>query len=170
LAAGVFRPAGDEHAVLRRDPVQPLRAVLADHLHRGPATRAGYVLRFDDDLDARQMFGQRAALGPPLCRPGAAQCRIGFLLLGLGFGNRLLKVLQRKVELVGVEPLRAPTELQALQLASWSRSATSCTFSACSASRSAHAATSIARSAATSSGSASGAEFMTRLDHGNSGL
>ena len=45
------------------------------------------------------------------------QRRIGLLLLGLGFGDRLFDILQREIELVGVELLRAPAELQALQLA-----------------------------------------------------
>ena len=109
------------------------------------------------------------------------QRRIGLLLLGLGFGDRLFEILQREIELVGIELFRAPAELQPLQLAdqvaqpvilagSWSHSAASCAFSARSASRSAQAVTSIARSAATSFGRGSEAEFMARLDHAISGL
>ena len=45
------------------------------------------------------------------------QRRIGLLLLGFGFGDGLFEVLQRKIELVGVELLRASAELQALKLA-----------------------------------------------------
>ena len=56
-AAGVFRPAGDDDPVLRRDDVKPLRAILADHVHRAATTGAGAVLGLDDDFDPRQMLG-----------------------------------------------------------------------------------------------------------------
>src|SRR4051794_8660027 len=49
--------------------------------------------------------------------PRRFTCRIGLLLLGLGFGDGLFDILQRKIELIGVELFRAPAELQALQLA-----------------------------------------------------
>ena len=116
-AAGIFRPAGDDDLVLRRDHIEPLRAVLADHLHRAAAAGAGGVLGLDDDLDPRQMLGQRAAAGPARLGAGALQRRIGLLLLGLGFGDGLFEILQREIELVGIELLRAPAELQPLQLA-----------------------------------------------------
>ena len=45
------------------------------------------------------------------------QRRIGLLLLGLGFGDGLFEILQREIELVGIELFRAPAELQALKLA-----------------------------------------------------
>ena len=35
--AGVFRPTGDDHLVLRWDDVEPLRAIFADHVHRAAA-------------------------------------------------------------------------------------------------------------------------------------
>jgi hypothetical protein len=63
------------------------------------------------------MLGQRAAGAPALLSTGALQRRIGLFLLGLGFGHGLFEILQREIELVGIEPLRAPTELQALKLA-----------------------------------------------------
>jgi hypothetical protein len=52
-AAGVFRAARDDNPVLCRDDVEPLRAILPDHMHRAAAARAGGVFRRDDDLDPR---------------------------------------------------------------------------------------------------------------------
>src|SRR6185312_15437869 len=63
------------------------------------------------------MLGQRAAAASALLGAGALQRRIGLLLLGFGFGNRLFNVLQRKTELVGIEFLGAPAKLRALELA-----------------------------------------------------
>jgi len=103
LAAGVFRPAGDDDLVLRRDHVEPLRAVFADRSHRLAATGTSSVRGLDDDLDPRQMLGQRAAHTPAFLGPGALQRRIGLLLLRFGFGDGLFEVLQRKMELVGIE-------------------------------------------------------------------
>ena len=63
------------------------------------------------------MLAQRAAAGPARLGACALECRIGLLLLGLGFGDRLFDIFQREIELVGVELFRASAELQALQLA-----------------------------------------------------
>jgi hypothetical protein len=116
-AAGVFRPPRHDHLVLRRDDIEPLRAVFADHMHRAAAARAGGIFRFDDDLDPRQMLGQRAAPGPPLFRAGLAQRRIGLLVFGLALGNCLFEIFQGQIELVGIELFRTPAELHPLQLA-----------------------------------------------------
>src|SRR3954468_5541253 len=63
-------------------------------------------------VSARGRLAGRSRLGA-----GTLDGRIGLLLLGLGFGDGLLDILQRKIELIGVELFRAPAELQALQLA-----------------------------------------------------
>jgi hypothetical protein len=55
--AGVFWPPGDNDPILRGDDVEPLRTILADHVHRAATTGAGRLLGLDDDLDPRQMFG-----------------------------------------------------------------------------------------------------------------
>jgi hypothetical protein len=89
--------------VLRRDDVEPLRAIFADHVHRAAAARARGIFRFDDDLDPRQVLGQRAALGAPLFRAGLAQRRIGLLLFGLALDDCLFEIFQRQVELAGIE-------------------------------------------------------------------
>ena len=115
--AGVFRPARDDHLVLRRDDVEPLRPIFADYMHRAAAARAGSIFRFDDDLHPWQVLGQRAAPGAPLFRAGLAQRRIGLLLFRFALGDCLFEIFQRQVELVGIELFRAPAELHPLQLA-----------------------------------------------------
>ena len=57
-ATAVFRATGDENAVLRRDDVEPLRFLLADHMHPAAATRARGCLRLDHHLDPRQVRWQ----------------------------------------------------------------------------------------------------------------
>ena len=89
---------------------------VADHLHRAPAVGAGGVVGRDNDRDPRQMLRQRSAAGPPRLGTGALERRIGLLLLGFGFGDSLFDILQREIELVGAELLRAPAEPQALKL------------------------------------------------------
>src|SRR5215469_2229436 len=94
-----------------------LRTVFADHMHRAAAARASGLFRFDDNLNPRQVLGQRAPPGAPLFRAGLAQRRIGLLLFGLARGNGLFEIFQSQVELVGIELLRTPAEVHALQLA-----------------------------------------------------
>jgi len=86
--------------------VDPLRTVFADHMHRAAAARAGGIFRFDDNLNPRQVLGQRAPPGAPVFRAGLAQRRIGFVLFGLARGNCLFEIFQSQVELIGIELLR----------------------------------------------------------------
>ena len=72
--AGEPGPVRDDHPVLRRDHVEPLRRLFADHMHRRPAARAVRVVRRDRLVDARQMGGQRAAIDPPFPRGTSATC------------------------------------------------------------------------------------------------
>ena len=116
-AAGIFRPSGDDHLVVRRDDIEALRAVFADHMHRAAAAWTGGVFRLDDNLDPRQVLGQRAAPGAPLFRACLAQRRICLLLFGLDLGDGLFETFQSQVELVGIELFRTPTKLHPLQLA-----------------------------------------------------
>jgi len=48
-------------------------------MHRAAAARASGIFRFDDNLNPRQVLGQRAAPGAPLFRAGLAQRRIRLL-------------------------------------------------------------------------------------------
>jgi hypothetical protein len=85
-------------------------------MHRAAAARAGAVSWLDDDLDPPQVIRQRAA-GPPLFGAHPPQRQIGLLLFGLTCGNRVLEILQRQIELVGIELFRALAELHTLELA-----------------------------------------------------
>ena len=113
--ARIFGPPRHQHPVLRRDDVEPLRLLLADHMHRPLAARARRVFGRNHDFDARQMRGQRWTLPLPR-RPGLGR-RGGMLgKLGLGPCHRLLDLFQRELQLVGIEPLRAAPEAGALEL------------------------------------------------------
>src|SRR3954464_15391816 len=85
---------------------------------QGPAAAgAAPVLDVDQDLDPWQVRRQGAQVASPdPGRPrGAAPC--GHLFLRrLGRGRGLLEVLQAELQLIGVEPLRAPAEPPTLQL------------------------------------------------------
>src|SRR5512132_1363371 len=63
------------------------------------------------------MLGQSAAALPPLPAARLAHLRGRLLRFGIAFGDRLFKVLEPERQLVGIELLRAPAELHALQLA-----------------------------------------------------
>ena len=115
--AGIFGTVRHDHPELRRDHVEPLRGLLADHMHGRPAAGAIRVFRLDRHIDARQMGGKRAAIGAALV--GARSCgrRVLLVVVGLVAGNGLLDVLERQKQLLGIELLRAPAKLRALQLA-----------------------------------------------------
>ena len=85
---------------------------------QGPAAAgAALVLDVDQDLDPRQVRRQGAQVASPNPgRPRGAVPRSHLLLRRLGCCRGLLEVLQAELQLVGVEPLRAPAELPALQL------------------------------------------------------
>ena len=105
------------HPELRRDDVEPLRGLLADHVHGRAATGAAGVFRLDRHVDMRQMLRKRAATATALIGARARACRIVLVLGGLGHGNRLLDILERQQQLLTIELLRAAAELRALQLA-----------------------------------------------------
>ncbi len=103
-SAGILRPPCDDHPELRGDNVQPLADVLADHVPLA-ATVAQRGLGFDHFFDARQMSGQRSAVGLA-GRRGPRRCDqwIG-LTFGLDLGNRGLDILQRQLELIRIDLL-----------------------------------------------------------------
>ena len=82
-AAGVFGPAHDDHAQLRRHDVQPLAHVLADPVQVVAAAGAGVILDVDDHLDAGKVRRQRAPVGPALGRARLTFGRSSLLLLFL---------------------------------------------------------------------------------------
>jgi len=115
--AGIFGTVGHDHPVLRRDHVEPLRGLLADHMHGGPAARAIGVSGLDRHMHARQVAGKRATIGTALIGAGARSNWVLFVVGSLGARNRLLDVLERQMQLVLIELLRAAAELRPLQLA-----------------------------------------------------
>jgi hypothetical protein len=115
-AAGVFGTVRHDRPELRRDHIEPLGGVLADHMHGRPAARAIPVLGLDRHMHARQMGGKRAAVGPTLLRAGASALLILLVVGGLACGDGLLDILERQGELVRVQLLGAAAELHALQL------------------------------------------------------
>jgi hypothetical protein len=62
LTTRVFRPTRHQHAVLRRDDIQPLGAIFTNDMERPATAGAGFVIDIDDDLDTWQMRGQLSAL------------------------------------------------------------------------------------------------------------
>jgi hypothetical protein len=106
-----------EHAELRRNDIEPLRGLLADHVHRRPAAGAIGVFGLDRHIHARQMGGKRAAIGTALVGAHPGGRRVLPVVVGLAAGNGLLDVLDRQKQLLGIELLRTAAELRALQLA-----------------------------------------------------
>ena len=115
--AGIFGPVRDDHPELRRNNVEPLRCLLADHVHGRTAARAVGVVRRDRHVEVRQMRGQRGAAAAPLLGALGGPRRVLLVRGGLAGGNRLLDVLEGQKQLLRIELLRAATELCALQLA-----------------------------------------------------
>src|SRR5262249_59186354 len=66
--AGILGAAGHDHLELRRHDIEPFRDVLADPMLEAAAACAGLVRYIDDDLFARQMRRQRAAIDLPPAR------------------------------------------------------------------------------------------------------
>ncbi len=115
--AGIFGTVRHDHPELRRNHVEPLRGLLADHMHGRPATGTVRVFGLDRHIHARQMGGKRAAIGAALLGTRPCGHRVLLVVVGLVAGNGLLDILERQKQLLGIELLRTPAELRALQLA-----------------------------------------------------
>jgi hypothetical protein len=121
--AGVAGSADHLHPQLRRDDVEHLARVLADHVQAPP--QQGQLLSSTSTSTSTR--GRCAGKAPRLRRrPGAAEGAAPrhLLLRRLGGRGGLLEVLQAELQLVGVEALRAPAEL-ARAAAAGSRAAAS---------------------------------------------
>jgi hypothetical protein len=114
--AGIFGTVRHQHPELRRDHVEPLGGLLADHVQGRPAAGAIGVVRLDRHMHARQMSGKRATVGATLLGTGASPFRVPLVVVGFGRGDGLLDVLKRQMQLVRIELLRAAAKLGALQL------------------------------------------------------
>lgn len=115
-AARIFGTVRHNHPELRRDHVEPLRSLFADHMHRRLAAGAVRVVGLDRYVEARQMGGKCAAVGTALGGPRLGSRCILLVLAGLISGNGLLDVFERQKQLFGVELLRTPAKLRTLQL------------------------------------------------------
>jgi hypothetical protein len=114
--ASIFWPMRDNHSELRRDDIEPLRRLLADHVHRRAAAGAVGIFRRNRHIDMRQMRGKCAAAAATFVGAVGGARRVLLVLGGLVAGNGLLDVFERQKQLLGIELLRAATKLGALQL------------------------------------------------------
>jgi hypothetical protein len=115
-AAGVFGTARNDHLQLHRDDIEPFGDILANPVLEPAAARAGLVLDVDDDLFARQMRRQCAAIDlPSACGGLLLRRRTVVLRRSLRCRERLLHIFQPQRQLVRIEPLGAATEAVALQ-------------------------------------------------------
>jgi hypothetical protein len=114
--AGIFGTMRHDHPELRRDDIEPLGGLLADHMHGRAAAGTVGVLGRDRHVDMRQVRGKRAR-DAALVAARACARRILLVFDRLVAGNGLLDVLDRQKQLLGIELLRAAAELRALQLA-----------------------------------------------------
>src|SRR5665647_3636892 len=96
--AGIFRTTRHQHPELRRDYVETLGDVFADHRHWTASAWTHCAVWFDHALDARQMSWQLAAVG--ITGAFRATC--------LAFDNRLGLFL-RGVQPVSYTHLTLPT-------------------------------------------------------------
>jgi hypothetical protein len=79
--AGKFGTMRDDHAELRRDDVEPLRRLLADHMHRRAAAGAVGIFWRNRHVDVRQMGRKCAAIGASLISALACARKV-LLVLG----------------------------------------------------------------------------------------
>ncbi|MGY3533220.1 hypothetical protein ACVILK_003195 [Bradyrhizobium embrapense] len=114
--AGIFGTMRDDHAELRRNDVEPLRRLLADHMHWRAAARAVDIFRGNRHIDVRQMGRKRTTIGASLISALACARRVLLILSRLVGGNGLLDVLDRQQQLFRIKLLRAAAELRTLQL------------------------------------------------------
>lgn len=115
-ATAIAWTPGDEHAELDGDNVEALADILADHVKVAIAAGADLALDVDDLFDPLQMRRQRTKVLPAplalLSVPGLVErC----LDLGLCARQRDLEILERQLELIGIELLAARPELPTLE-------------------------------------------------------
>ena len=98
--AGIFRPDRHKDTQLGRDDIKALGPLLTNAHHLATAARAKNAVRFDDVLDAGQLFGQIAKVAFRLCGLLARGIvlRAGLLLFGLG--NRHLELFKAQLAIV----------------------------------------------------------------------
>ena len=103
--ASIFGTVSHDHPELRRNDVEPLRGLLANHMHGRTTAGAVGVFRRDRYIDARQMGGKRTAIDAALVAARSCRRRILLVVSGLVAGNGLLGIFQGQKQLLGVELL-----------------------------------------------------------------
>ena len=84
--ARIFRATGHQHLELRRDHIETLGDVFADHRHRTASARTHRADRFNQPLHGRQVSGQLAAVANARTIRASrlsADDRLGFFLRGM---------------------------------------------------------------------------------------
>ena len=81
------------------------------------AARALLVFRLNDDLFARQMLWQMAAVGTAVLGAFGPEHRVGLLMLCFKRRGCRFQILQRKVQLISAQPFGFASKLQPSQLA-----------------------------------------------------
>jgi hypothetical protein len=84
-------------------------------MHRRAAAGAIGIVGLDRHIDARQMERKRTAIDAALRGPHACSRRVLLVVFGFLGGDGLLDIFERQKQLIGIELLRAPAELRALQ-------------------------------------------------------
>ena len=87
------------------DDVELLGAVFADHVQRASAARTLLAVDIDDDLEARQVCRQRAAIAVGRLGASSSLRWLRRVTGGLVFRSALLLILQTKSQLIEVELL-----------------------------------------------------------------
>src|ERR1017187_1543761 len=98
--AGIFRTTRHQHAELRRDYVETLGDVFADHRHWTASAWTHCAVWFDQALDARQMSRQPPAVG--ISGAVRATClafdtRVGLFLRGVQHALSDFDIFKRKI-------------------------------------------------------------------------
>ena len=116
--AGVAGADGHNDLIARRDDVEAFRAVLTDPHHVAATAGAGNALGLDGLLDTRQVVRKLAFFARllVLVRPAGFNRLLDRRDLFLGFGNGGLNILERELQLVGIELLGLRSELRAAVL------------------------------------------------------
>jgi hypothetical protein len=117
--ARIFRATGHQHSELRRDHIETLGDVFADHRHRTASARTHRAARFNQPLHARQVSGQLAAVASArMIRASrlSADDRLGFFLRGIQHALGDFDVFNRQIVLVRRQLFRLRAELLTTQI------------------------------------------------------
>ena len=113
--AGVFGPADDQHAELRRHDVEPLARSSPIRCSALAAARAGLVFDIDHHLDARQVRRKRSTVHAALGGSARPLRRIGRFASASLARRDLLDVFEPEQHLIFRQRLGATSEAMALQ-------------------------------------------------------